>query len=115
MHTRLTSYLCFLGLRIQGDLDGITCYRSKGGGIIWFPRAPPTKPPSELQEAQRAKWKQILLDWLDLPAATRLAWMHLALRAHLRIHGLNLYIWWRCSQDDRIIQTLQRQTGITVL
>lgn len=115
MKTILPSLLCFLGLRIQGDLDGITCYRSKRGGIIWYPRAPPLKPPSGLQAAQRDKWKDIIEDWNELPAGTRNAWMDMAVAAHLTIHGFNLYIWWRCHYDDETIRTLERQTGIDVL
>lgn len=115
MRTRLPSYLCFLGLRIQGDLDGITCYRSSRKGIVWYPRAPPTVPPSDLQADQMDKWKDQLEDWTELPDATRLAWMQLASTAHLRIHGLNLYLWWRSSYDDAAIHTLERQTGITVI
>lgn len=115
MHGKLTSYLCFLGFRIQGDLDGITCWRSRHGGVIWYPRAPPTCPPTELQVWHRQRWRAILDDWLALSDADRLSWINLALRASLHIHGLNLYIWWRCAQDDEPIKTLQRQTGITVL
>lgn len=115
MKTQLPKYLSFLGVAIQGDLDGITCYRSSRGALIWFPRAPPRKPPSELQEWQRARWRAILDDWLALPAATRANWMAITERASLSLHGLNLYIWWRCSEDDSIIITLQRHTGITVL
>ncbi|MHC4405934.1 MAG: hypothetical protein ACYTG0_40350 [Planctomycetota bacterium] len=115
MQTELTGYLQILGLRIQGDLDGITCYRSKRGAVIWFPQAPPRTPPSDLQAAQRAKWRAILDDWNALPAATRDDWELITKRASLWLHGLNLYIWWRCSEDDSVINTLQRQTGITVI
>lgn len=115
MKTQLTSYLNFLGLNIQGDIDGITCWRSKRGAVIWYPRAPPKCAPSQLQVDQRAKWRSILDDWNALPAATRANWMLITERASLSIHGLNLYIWWRCAQDDSIVNTLERQTGITVI
>lgn len=115
MKTTLPRYLNFLGLNIQGDIDGITCYRSSRGAVIWFPRAPPKKPPSELQIWQRDRWRAILDDWLALPAATQANWMLITERASLSLHGLNLYIWWRSSQDDSIINTLQRHTGITVI
>ncbi len=115
MKSQLPRYLNFLGLAIQGDIDGITCYRSSRGALIWFPRAPPAKPPSQLQIDQRQKWRAILDDWNALPAATQTNWMAITQRACLSLHGLNLYIWWRCSQDDSIINTLERQTGITVI
>ena len=115
MKSQLPSYLNILGFDVQGDIDGITCYRSSRGALIWFPRAPPRKPASALQIAQRAKWRAILDDWLDLPAATRANWMLITVRASLSLHGLNLYIWWRSSQDDSIVHTLERQTGITVI
>ena len=115
MKSTLVKYLNFLGLQVQGDIDGITCYRSSRGALIWFPRAPPKKPASPLQIWQREKWRGILDDWLELPAATRANWMLITERATLSLHGLNLYIWWRCSEDDSIIETLQRHTGINVL
>lgn len=115
MKTVPTSVLQFMGLSIQGDIDGITCYRSARHGVIWFPKAPPTKPASPLQLAQRVKWRRILDDWLALSDAVRRNWMLITERATLSLHGLNLYIWWRCAEDDSIIETLQRQTGITVL
>lgn len=115
MRTKLTSLLHLIGLQVQGDIDGVTCYRSARKPLIWYLKAPPTKPPSDLQIWQRQRWTDILQDWLDFSDAARLAWMRLATLGHLRIHGLNLYIWWRCSEDDSIIQTLERQTGISVL
>lgn len=115
MKTKLNKYLNFLGVNIQGDLAGITCYRSKRGGVIWYPKAPPKCQPSQLQIDQRAKWRAILDDWLALTDAARADWMLITERASLSLHGLNLYIWWRCSEDDTVINTLERQTGITVL
>ena len=115
MQSKVTGYLQLLGLRIQGDLDGITCWRSRQGGIIWFPRAPPRKPASALQTLQREKWRAILDDWNAFTDEQRANWMQLADRGHLHMHGMNLYIWWRCAQDDATIQTLEHQTGITVL
>ena len=115
MKSELISYLNYLGLRIQGDIDGITCWRRPNGAIMWYLQAPPKKPPSALQILQRAKWRTFLDDWNAFPAATRQAWLELATAAHLRIHGLNLYIWWRSTFDDPAIRTLERQTGINVL
>lgn len=115
MKTIPTSILQIMGLSIQGDLDGITCWRSKRGAVIWYPKAPPTKPPSALQTQQREKWRAILDDWLALSDSVRANWMLITQRASLSLHGLNLYIWWRCAEDDTIIQTLERQTGISVL
>lgn len=115
MHGDLPSYLTFLGINIQGDLDGITCWRSRKGGVIWYPRAPPKCPPSDLQQWHRDRWRAILDQWLALPTADRLAWLRIASAASLHMHGLNLFIWWKCARDDGPIKTLQRQTGITVL
>ncbi|KKM18030.1 hypothetical protein LCGC14_1669750, partial [marine sediment metagenome] len=45
MKSELISYLNYLGLRIQGDIDGITCWRRPNGAIMWYLQAPPKKPP----------------------------------------------------------------------
>lgn len=115
MKRAVTSLLSFLGLAIQGDLDGITCYRSKRGTVIWYPQAPPTTPPSDLQQWNRDRWAEWIDDWMGLGSPTRQKWIELTSKAHLRITALNLYIAWRASQDNAFIHTLERQTGITVL
>lgn len=115
MKTTLDSYLNFLGLGIQGDIGPYTCYRSSRGGVIWFLKAPPRCPPSDLQNQLREKWRLIIVDWTELDAATRANWDLICDEGSLYINGINLYIWWRCSQDDSIIHTLERQTGITLL
>lgn len=115
MKTTLDSYMCFIGLRIQGDLGPYTCYRSSRRGVIWYPKAPPLKPPSDLQADQRDKWKDQIEDWTELPDAERQAWKDLADKGHIHMTGMNLYLWWRSSFDDAVIHTLERQTGITVL
>lgn len=115
MKTALTGYMNILGLGIQGDIGDITCYRSTPGGVIWFTKAPPKCPATDLQNQLREKWRLIILDWTELPGASRAAWSLIVERASLSLSGINLYIWWRCSQDNSIIQTLERQTGIEVL
>jgi hypothetical protein len=115
MKTQVTGLLNFFGVIIQGDFADITCYRSKNGTLIWFPKAPPRKPPSELQIDQRDKWSDIIENWVELPQATRDKWELVCQRESLWISGINLYIWWRCSLDDSIIHTLERHTGITLI
>lgn len=115
MKKKLDSYLHLLGLRIQGDLGPYTCYRSSQRGMIWYPRAPPMKPPSDAQVDQRDKWRDQIEDWTELTAAQRQNWMNLASRANLHMHGFNLYLWWRGSYDDTSIHTIERQTGVTVI
>lgn len=115
MKTKLTSLLNFFGLQVQGDIGPITCYRSARQPLIWFLKAPPKKPLSALQAAQIAKWVNIIDDWKALTPTQRANWLAIAAKASLSIQGFNLYIWWRSAEDDTIIETLERQTGIDVL
>jgi hypothetical protein len=110
-----TNLLCILGLSIQGDLDGITCYRKTNGTIVWYPKAPPTKPPSNLQLWWRQQWSTWINDWKNLTDAQRKAWTNAANRAHLSVSGINLWIAWNATHDDAWIHTIERQTGITLL
>jgi len=105
-------FAMYLGILIQGDIGPITMYRSKRGKLVAFAKAPPTEPASPLQRVYRGRWRSIAALWSGLPAATKAAWRQLALQAHLRITGYNLYMYVALTGDDATLETLVRTTGI---
>lgn len=109
------SLLQFLGWNTQGDLGPWTFYTSKRNALVWYLRAPPTKPPSPLQAAARAAFAAAALAWAAQTDQTRADWERASLAAHLRITGLNLWMYWQLTADDAAIRTIEHQTGISLL
>lgn len=105
----------FLGWNTQGDLGPFTFYTSKRKGLIWYDKAPPTCPPTPLQLLQRGRWATAAAAWTQQTPATRASWNLAAARAHLRIGGLNLWMYHRLSFDEGAIRTIESQTGLTLL
>lgn len=105
----------FLGWNTQGDLGPFTFYTSKRKGLIWFLRAPPTCPPTGPQLEQRARWAAAAENWSNATPETRAAWELASKRAHLRITGLNLWMYHQLSDDDAAVRTVEHQTGLTLL
>lgn len=103
-----------LGFNVQGDLGGWTFYTCKKTGLVFFLQAPPTKPPSLVQQNRHNRWKVYADIWRSWSQADRDAWRVLAQAAKLRITYYALYVYWQETKDEATIQTLERQTGITV-
>lgn len=84
--------LSLLGLQVSGDIDGLTIYTNRRGRIVWYPFAPPEKPPSEAQLRQRARFRVAQENWKLESATTRKNWEILVHRNSLPLTGQNLYI-----------------------
>jgi hypothetical protein len=104
----------YLGLNSQGDLGGWTFYTSKDKGLVFFPKSPPLKPPSYLQTVQRNKWRHAAQVWNAYTEQQRQDWMEAAIRAHLWIHGYDLFIYVITKPDRSILQTIERLSGIAI-
>lgn len=83
--------------------------------LVWYLRAPPTHPASKLQQAQRDRWTAAAQAWTAEPPAVRADWERATFAAHLRITGLNLWMYWKLTDDHASIRTIERQTGIGLL
>lgn len=105
------AHIPLMGLNIQGDIGPFTCYKSRKKRIIWFPKAPPEKPPSLLQRLNHDRWSAAAQFWRNLTPAARSNWTLLAHQANLRISGYNLFLYWFVKNDRSIVDTLIRHTG----
>ena len=110
-----TNILPLLGIWPGGDLGPYTIYTTRRRGVVWFPRSPPKQPPSYLQRRHRNSWRFAARAWTASTATIRQAWRDAAQLAHLSISGYNLFIFWQVSKNRSIIETVQRQSGITLL
>jgi len=104
----------FLGWNTQGDLGPWTFYTAKDKGLVWFPKSPPLKPPSYLQTVQRNRFRLAAQLWRSLTPAVRQDWMDAANKAHLWIHGYNLFVIAAVKPGLTSFPTIERQSGITL-
>ena len=107
--------LSLLGFLIWGDLGPLSMYRSKRGKIVVYAKTWPHKPPSPKQLEQRALWSAAAIAWNTLTDPQRQQWHLAASRASLCLHGYDLWMHWSLTADNSAIQTLERQTGTTLL
>ena len=49
-----------LGIVVSGDLDGMTIYTDRYGRKTAFQKAPPTSPPTEVQQYQRDRFSEAM-------------------------------------------------------
>jgi len=103
-----------LGLRVSGDVGGVTYYTDRDGNNIAFPQDPPKVPRSILQAKQRIRWAATSRAWDEEPAHVRRAYTLAAARLSLQMGGRNLYFSLAFRQDEGLRQTLERQSGQTL-
>lgn len=107
--------LRFLGMRPTGDLGPLTIYTNKRGRMVAFPKAPPLKPASMFQNAQRNRFRAVGRLWQTLTQDQRNEWQEAADAAGLYCTGFNLFLYYEITRDEASITTIERQTGRTLL
>lgn len=100
-----------LGIRAQGDIAGMTVYRTKRGKQVIFPKTRPKAPPGPLALRNQNRFRLAAAAWLAIGLAGQLVWKKAALRAHLGVTGYNLFIAWQMKRDREMIRTIERLTG----
>jgi len=114
MRTIGPAVLSFIGLRIQGDLGDLTCYRDKRGQLISFLSTKPKMPQTAAQRTQRQTLSAAADLWRGLDTAAQATWTAAASKARLRITGYNLWCYTIMKGDPTIAQTVAHQSGITL-
>jgi len=107
-----TALFRFLGWNTQGDLGPYTFYTNKRRALIWFVKAPPTKPPSWKQRLQRARFTFAALLWSQLAPEQRAAWATATQRAHLKVTPLNFFMYVHLRHDYAAARTVAHQAGV---
>lgn len=103
------------GLNIAGDLGALTYYTSKRKKVVWFLKAPPTKPPSTLQITTRNAFRIAAMCWRHLTPQRRAAWETATKTASLCMTGYNLFVHSITRGNLEAIRTIERQTGQVLL
>lgn len=115
MKLKRPSLLQFLGFRATGDLGPFTFYTTKKGNTVFFPKAPPTCPPSDRQIIQRTKFRLIARFWKQIPATKRAAWELATIKLRLRLTGFDLFTWYHTAGDRQTIATIERLANLTLI
>jgi hypothetical protein len=105
----------FLALDIQGDLADYTCYVSKRGDVVFFPKHPPEVPKSISQAWRRELFRQAAQTWQMKTSEAKANWEKASQRAHLKCTGYNLWTFFYVTENEAVIRTIEHQTGVTLL
>ncbi len=104
-----------LGLIVSGDCSGETIYTDRHGRKIHFPVAPPKKPPTQMQIDIRARFTAAQAEYMTLSPIDREDWELLTKRASLCMTGQNLFISVAMRRTYGTLDTIVKQTGISVI
>lgn len=106
--------LQLFGVWVSGDVDGLTIYTDRFGRKVAFPKAPPEKPPSDLQTHQRNRFRDAQVAWNALTPGQKKQLEDAAEKGSLVMTGQNLYISVALRNDSTALATLARQTDTTL-
>lgn len=103
-----------LGLGVSGDLGGITIYTDRFGRKVAFPKAPPDKPPSAAQIEQRTRFANAQKAWAALTPSEKQSLEDAVNKSGIVMTGHNLYISVALTNQQESLDTVARQTGLTL-
>lgn len=103
-----------LGFTVSGDVGPFTVYTDRFGKKVFYPKAPPDSPATDLQLAVRGRFIIAQAKYMELSPADKALWEQLVQRSNLCLTGQNLYIHVAMMHTFAMLDTLMQQTGITV-
>jgi len=101
-----------LGLTVSGDIGGTSIYTNKNGKIVWYPKAPPDKPPTRKQIHQRQRFSNAVNQWKMLTPAEKQALEDATKKVSAMATGQNVYVSDALRPNHQTIPTLARQSGL---
>lgn len=104
-----------IGLIVSGDVSGQTIYTDRYGRKVVYPKAPPKEPPTDFQIYYRTRFGAAQAAYMALTIAQKKAYEDLTKAANLCMTGQNLWIHVALKHTFALLDTLQLQSGITVL
>ena len=103
-----------LGMNQQGDLGGVTVYRSQRNRVVVFAKAPPKKPPSQLQLTFRNMWRLYGTAWNELTDQQRHDYRFTARKLRLRSSGAGVFYSLMRRRNPAELATLSRLAGVNL-
>lgn len=104
----------FLGWNTQGDLGPFTFYTDKQKGLVFFLKAPPKKPASFFQQIMRQNFRDAAAIWNAFLPQAQTNWELATKRLSLQLTGYNLWTFYFITGDDHVLDTIERQSGLTL-
>jgi len=99
-----------LGLNVNGDVAGLTCYTRRDGRVVMYPVAPPNKPASEAQLIQRHRFRLAITAWKELSNYEKDLYQRACDQLSLCCWSLNLWITLCLQPTEDLWQTMCDQT-----
>lgn len=103
------------GIELTGDFGGITTFTARKGKKAMFPKAWLKDPESPAQALHRAKFAAAASEWSDLTDEEKANWQQACRQLNLRTYGTSLFVSYKMTGDKSPIETIERQTGLTLL
>ena len=103
-----------MGIWVSGDVGDFTIYTDRFGRKVVFPKSPPKKPASKAQISHRARFKTAQSAWNDLSDSDKARLEEATLKSGIVMTGQNLYISVAMKNDQTALDTVSRQTGISL-
>lgn len=104
-----------IGLIVSGDVDGLTIYTDRYGRKVAYPKSPPKEPPTDFQIYYRGRFKTAQANYMALTVPQKAAYENLTKASNLCMTGQNLWIHVALKHTFGLLNTLQEQTGISVI
>lgn len=101
-----------LGLRLSGDIGGITLYQTKRGKTVAYPAASPKQPPSIHQLHRRNRWSNAVFNWTAAAESVRIDYEACTLRLSLPATGHNLWMHLSFAQDPLALAAFNHASGL---
>ena len=103
------------GIELTGDFGGITTFTARRGKKAFFPKAWLKDPESPAQATHRARFAAAAKEWSDLTNDEQANWQAVCRILNLRVYGTSLFVSYKMTGDPSPIETIEHQTGITLL
>lgn len=103
-----------IGINVSGDIGDLTIYTDRFGKKVPFPKSPPKEPPSPEQTQVRNRFRSAQQTYMALSDSEKLAYEELTKKLSLMMTGQNLWISISMKGDVESLQTMMRQSGVTV-
>jgi len=108
-----TAFLAPFGLFPSGDIGPLTLYTDRDRQVVAYPRAPPTRPPSYMQQRQRRVWEAAAASWRTTPPTARSNWDRVCRANGIPLSGHQLFMHLHTTIQRESLEVLAARAHLT--
>jgi len=108
-----TAFLAPFGLFPSGDIGPLTLYTDRDRQVVAYPRAPPTRPPSYMQQRQRRVWEAAAASWRTTPPTARSNWDRVCRANGIPLSGHQLFMHLNTTIQRESLEVLAAAAHLT--